>query len=160
MKLRPATARDGELLENLFNLYRNDLSFCAKEFRFLDDRGYFDRGISGQLLPFGDGVETYIIEEDGHPVELIVVTGEDYALPGCAWRFQELYLIRPARGRGLAFDAAAQLLRAHPGRWCLSVYTDNLPAYSFWKKLVSARGRLLSEAPGEDGMTDIIFETI
>ena len=160
MKLRPATARDGELLENLFNLYRNDLSFCAKEFRFLDDRGYFDRGISGQLLPFGDGVETYIIEEGGHPVGLIVVTGEDYALPGCAWRFQELYLIRPARGRGLALDAASELLYAYPGRWCLSVYTDNLPAYSFWKKLVSARGRLLSEAPGEDGMTDIIFETI
>ena len=101
MSIRQATARDGELLENLFNLYRNDLSFCAKEFRYLDDKGYFDRGISAQLLPFGDGVETYIIEDCGHPAGLIVVTGGDYALPGCAYRFQELYLIRPARGRGL-----------------------------------------------------------
>ena len=160
MSIRQATARDGELLENLFNLYRNDLSFCAKEFRYLDDKGYFDRGISAQLLPFGDGVETYIIEDDGHPAGLIVVTGEAYALPGCAYRFQELYLIKPARGRGLARGAAEELLSARPGRWCLSVYTDNLPAYAFWKKLVSARGRLVSEAPGEDGMTDIIFETI
>ncbi len=160
MSLRPAQQRDGELLENLFNLYRNDLSFCAKEFRFLDGRGYFERGISRQLLPFGDGVETYIIEDESHPVGLIAVTGEAYALPGCAWRFQELYLIRPARGRGLALEAARGLLGSHPGRWCLSVYIDNLPAYAFWKKLISSNGRLISEAPGEEGMTDIIFETI
>ena len=159
MSIRPAAARDGELLENLFNLYRNDLSFCAKEFRFLDERGYFERGISGQLLPFGDGVETYIIEEDAHPVGLIVVTGEDYALTGCSRRFQELYLIRPARGKGLARAAAEELLSQKPGRWCLSVYKKNQPARAFWNRLIEARGNLVCQMPGEEGMTDLVFDT-
>ncbi len=159
MSLRRAGEADRALIENLFNLYRNDLSAYGADFAFLDDRGYFEYGAADELLPFGDGVETYIIEDGRHPAGLIVVTDGRYALEGCAWCFQELYLIRPARGKGLARAAAEELLSQKPGRWCLSVYKKNQPARAFWNRLIEARGNLVCQMPGEEGMTDLVFDT-
>ncbi len=159
MLLRAIDEGDRELLENLFNLYRNDLSAYTDDFRRLDERGYFEYGAADELLPFGDGVETYIICDEGSPAGLIMVTDGRYALEGCQWRFQELYLIRPARGRGLARAAARELLNRKPGRWCLSVYSKNLPARRFWEKLIGDCGTLSCKIPGEPGMTDMIFDT-
>lgn len=159
MTLRPAREQDRLLLENLFNLYRNDLSAYCGDFCALDENGYYDRGIADELLPFGDGVEPYIILENGRPAGLILVTDSRYALDKCDWRFQELYLIRPARGRGLARMAAEKLLAEKPGRWCLSVYKTNHPARRFWDGLIADKGRLVYTVPGEDGMLDIVFDT-
>lgn len=159
MTLRPVRACDRTLIENLFNLYRNDLSLYCDDFPCIDEDGFFDKGIADEVLPFGDGVETYIILNNGHPAGLIMVTSEEYALEGCSRRFQELYLIRPERGKGLARAAAEQMLAAHPGRWCLSVYKNNHPARRFWDKLIAERGRLIYSVPGEEGMLDLVFDT-
>ncbi|MBR4236296.1 MAG: hypothetical protein IKR85_09595 [Clostridia bacterium] len=159
MTLRPIEERDRALIENLFNLYRNDLSAYCDDFTSLDASGYFDYGIASELLPFGGGVESFIIEENSRPAGIAVVTDARYALDGCQWRFQELYLIRPARGRALARNAARALLAAHPGRWCLSVYRKNLPARRFWDALVRSCGTPVYTAPGEDGMVDTVFDT-
>ena len=159
MTLRPATERDRSLIENLFNLYRNDLNQYCGGFEYLDAEGWFDRGIADELLPFGDGVETYLICEGERNLGLVTVTDASYALEGCQWCFQELYLIRPARGRGLARAACETLLKQKPGRWCLSVYKKNLPARKFWDALIEHNGTLLCSMPGEEGMTDIVFET-
>ena len=159
MSLRRAGEADRALIENLFNLYRNDISAYCDDFRFVDKDGYFDPGIAGEILPFGDGVETYIIVDRGRNVGLITVTDKQYALEGCDWRFQELYLIRPARGRGLARAAAGQLLKEKGGRWCLSVYKQNLPARRFWDAFIRENGTLLLTMPGEEGMTDIVFDS-
>ena len=159
MTLRPVSERDRALLENLFNLYRNDIGAYCGDFEYLDGDGFFEKGIADELLPFGDGVETYIIGENGRNMGLVTVTDASYALAGCQWRFQELYLIRAARGRGLARAACAELLRRKPGRWCLSVYKKNLPARTFWEGLIRECGKPICSMPGEEGMTDMIFET-
>ena len=159
MTLRPVSEKDRQLIENLFNLYRNDLSAYCGDFESLDAEGWFERGIADELLPFGDGVETYIVCEGGKNLGLVTVTDASYALEGCAWRFQELYLVHAARGRGIARAACEELLRARPGRWCLSVYKTNLPARRFWDALIRDRGRLICTMPGEEGMTDLVFDT-
>ena len=158
MTLRPVTERDRGLIENLFNLYRNDLNAYCGEFEYLDADGFFDHGIADELLPFGEGVETYIICENGKNLGLVTVTDESYALEGCQWCFQELYLIRAARGKGLAHEAIRQILEQKPGRWCLSVYKNNRPAKRFWNSVIEENGTLLITMPGEEGMTDIVFE--
>ena len=159
MTLRPVNDHDRALIENLFNLYRNDISSYAGDFFGLDEDGYFDFGAADDVLPFGDGVETYIIVENARALGLVMVTDASYALEGCAWRFQELYLVRAARGRGIARAACEELLSSHPGRWCLSVYKTNQPARRFWDKLIRDRGTLVCTMPGEDGMTDMVFDT-
>lgn len=102
VRIRPAEARDRTLLMNLFNLYQNELGAYCEDFGSIDENGYFAVRTVDDILPFGDGVFPYIILTDGAPCGLIMVTDARYALPGCNWCFQELYLIRAARGRGIA----------------------------------------------------------
>ena len=156
--LRPATKEDKLLIENLYNLYRNDLSDFCDEFRFLDDDGFYSKGISEELLPFGDGVETYIITDYGCPAGLIVVTDERYAFEGCARKIEDLYVIRPARGKGLAVKAAREVTRACPGRWCLSIYKRNRPAKRFWDRFISEEGTLVCAVPDEDDTVCMMFD--
>ncbi len=157
VRIRPAEARDRTLLMNLFNLYQNELGAYCTDFGSIDENGYFAVRTVDDILPFGDGVFPYIILADGAPCGLIMVTDARYALPGCDWCFQELYLIRAARGRGIARHAAMLAMNGRPGRWCLSVYRKNQPARAFWERLIAARGTGRSEQPGEDGMLDLIF---
>ena len=158
MTLRPVREDDRQLIENLFNLYRSDISPYCEGFDHLDSDGFFDYGVADEILPFGDGVFGYIILENAHPVGFIMVTDERYALDGCIWRFQELFLIRPARGRGLATQAALKLMQDKPGAWCLSVYKKNAPARRFWENLINEHATPLWTAPGEDDMLDIAFQ--
>ena len=158
MTLRPVREDDRQLIENLFNLYRSDISPYCEGFDHLDSDGFFDYGVAGEILPFGGGVFGYIILENAHPVGFIMVTDERYALDGCIWRFQELFLIRPARGRGLATQAALKLMQDKPGAWCLSVYKKNAPARRFWENLINEHATPLWTAPGEDDMLDIAFQ--
>ena len=55
--------------------------------------------------------------------------------------------------------AAEEMLSQKPGRWCLSVYKKNQPARAFWNRLIEARGNLVCQMPGEEGMTDLVFDT-
>ena len=153
--LRPAAESDRLLIKNIFNLYQNDLSAYTSHFTVLDSEGYFCADASDDVLPFGDGIYPYIIEENAAPVGFILVTDGRNALEGCDFCFQELYLVRPARGRGIAKAAAEALLR--PGRWCLSAYAANLPARKFWEKLIAAHSGGFQTSPGEDGMVDYWF---
>ena len=156
VELRPVSEADRSLIENLFNLYQNDLSAYCSDFDYLDADGYFDRSACRDVLPFGDGVYGYIITENGKNAGFILMTDGTYALEKCDYSFQELYLVRPARGRGLALAAAHSLLKR--GRWCLSVYTDNLPARRFWDRLIALCGKNKRTRPGQNGMTDYFFE--
>ena len=158
MTLRPVNEGDRSLLENLFNLYRNDINEYCGEFEYLDGDGWFDKGIADELVPFGEGVETYILCEGRHNLGLVTVTDASYALEGCAWRLQEIYLIRAARGKGIAREAIGQLFHDRPGRWCLSVYKKNHPAKRFWDGIIRDLATLICTMPGEEGMIDMVFE--
>ena len=157
VRIRPAEARDRTLLMNLFNLYQNELGAYCEDFGSIDENSYFAVRTVDDILPFGDGVFPYIILTDGAPCGLIMVTDARYALPGCNWCFQELYLIRAARGRGIAQAAASLAMNGRPGRWCLSIYRRNQPARAFWERLIAARGTECEERPGEDDMLDLTF---
>lgn len=153
--LRPTREEDRLLIKNLFNLYQGDLSVYCDDFSWPDENGYFDPEATDGILPYGDGVFPYIILYDGHIAGFIMCTDASYALPGCAWRLEEIFIVRYARGKGIAEEAVRQLTCGRPGRWCLSVYNRNEPARRFWKKTI---GRIVSETPGSDDMIDIVFD--
>lgn len=158
VSIRPAGERDRALIMNIFNMYQNELSAYSREFTHLDENGYFAPGTVNEILPFGDGVFPYIVTDDRKNVGFIMVTDSRYALPGCDWRFEEFFLIRPARGKGVALKAARLAMKDRPGRWCLSVFTENARARAFWEKLISGCGAAYSESPGDTGMTDLRFD--
>ena len=157
VEIRPVCEHDRELIKNIYNLYQNDLSAYTNDFKYLDANGLFDARQYTQVLPFGDGVFTYIITENGKNVGLTMVTDRTYAPEGCDFCFQEMYIIRPARGRGIAQSAAALALEGRGGVWGLEVYNKNLPALGFWRKFVSTYDPAPVLLPGESDMTLIKF---
>lgn len=156
--LRPAAAGDRQLINNIYNLYQNDLGEYCGDFTYLDENGYFDIDASRDVLPFGDGVFAYIIENDGKNTGLVMVTDSRYALPQCDFKIEEMYIVRPQRKKGVAKAALKQIFDIYKGRFCLSVYKKNLPARVFWEKIVSEFGSGLTVSEGEADMLDFLFE--
>ena len=102
----------------------------------------------------------YVIARDGH------VAG--FACVGLApFRFMpdgadvilcELFLVRRARGSGVAEAALTELLARHSGRWVLRAIHDNARAIRFWRRVLPrAPVRALDERR-EDG--DIVWRFV
>ena len=155
--LRPAESGDQNLIRSLFNLYQNDLSEYCGDFTSLDENGYFDPNASKDVLPFGNGVYPYIIAEDGRNLGLVIVTDSSCAPAAADWYVAELYLIRAARGRGIAGSVMRTVFEQRKGIWSLLVYQKNAPARAFWDRIIAECGEKLSETPTEDGMNLILF---
>ena len=155
--IRPAEEKDRLLLKNLFNLYQNEFSDYTDEFGLPDGDGYFAPDTVNEVLPYGDGVYPYIILIDGRNAGFLLVTDSRYA-DGCDWRFEEIYLVRAARGKGAAKAAALLAMRGRPGRWRLSVYRENARARAFWRAVSRAAGaEILEEESRYPGMMDLVF---
>ncbi len=137
VSLRPARESDRTLIKNIFNLYQNELCVYSDDFDCLDENGYFAPDTVSEILPFGNGVFPYIIEEDGRPVGFVMATDASYAPDGFDYCLEEIFLIRNRRKKGIADIAMREIFRNRPGRWTLEVYTKNAPAMSFWKRFLA-----------------------
>ena len=155
--IRPAEERDRLLIKNLFNLYQNEFAAYTDEFGFPDGDGYFAPDTVNEVLPYGDGVYPYIILLDGKNAGFLLVTDSRYA-DGCDWRFEEIYLVHAARGKGAAKAAALLAMRGRPGRWRLSVYEENARARAFWRAVAKAAGAEIAREESQyPGMADFVF---
>lgn len=155
--IRPAEERDRLLIKNLFNLYQNEFSAYTDEFGFPDENGYFAPDTVNEILPFGDGVFPYIVLMDGRNAGFLLVTDRRYA-DGCDWRFEEIYLVNAARGKGAAKAAALFAMKNRPGRWRMSVYRENARALKFWRSVACASGADVCEEESRfTGMTDLVL---
>lgn len=144
ISIRPAGEKDRLLVKNIFNLYQNELCVYSDDFDVLDENGYFAPDTVNEILPFGDGVFPYIIEEDARPVGFVMATDKTYAPEGFDYSLEEIFLIRNRRNRGIADIAMGEIMKDRPGRWTLEVYTKNLPALSFWKRFLSNNAEAVS----------------
>ena len=134
--VRPAEERDRQLVKNIFNLYQNELCIYSDDFDALDENGYFAPDTVSEILPFGDGVFPYIIEENARPVGFVMATDASYAPEGFDYCLEEIFLIRNRRKKGIASAAMKEITKSHPGKWTLEVYKENTPAVSFWMRFL------------------------
>ena len=134
--VRPAEERDRQLVKNIFNLYQNELCIYSDDFDALDENGYFAPDTVSEILPFGDGVFPYIIEENARPVGFVMATDASYAPEGFDYCLEEIFLIRNRRKKGIASAAMKEITKSHPGKWTLEVYSENTPAVSFWMRFL------------------------
>ncbi|MBR3927421.1 MAG: GNAT family N-acetyltransferase [Clostridia bacterium] len=144
ISIRPAGENDRLLIKNIFNLYQNELCIYSDDFDCLDENGYFAPDTVSEILPFGDGVFPYIIEENARPVGFIMATDSSFAPDGFDYCLEEIFLIRNRRKRGVADIAMKEIVKDRPGRWTLEVYTQNAPALSFWKRFLSENAECVS----------------
>lgn len=158
VSVRPAGERDRTLIKNIFNLYQNELSVYSDDFDCLDENGYFAPETADEILPFGNGVFPYIIEENARPVGFVMVTDASYAPDGYDYCLEEVFLIRNRRGKGIADFAVREVFKNRPGKWTLEVYTQNIPALCFWKRFLLQNAENVSgEAKSDSPFTRFFF---
>ena len=148
--IRPAEENDRILIKNIFNLYQNELSVYSDDFEFLDENGYFAPDTADEILPFGDGVFPYIIEENAHPIGFVMATDASYAPDHADFCLEELFLIRKKRGIGAADVAVKEVFQNRKGKWALEVYQKNAPALSFWRRFLSKNAQDFCEENTKD----------
>lgn len=136
ISIRPACEEDRLLIRNIFNLYQNELCIYSDDFDCLDKNGYFAPDTVDEILPFGNGVFPYIIEDDARPVGFVMATGKPYAPDGFDYCLEEIFLIRNRRKKGAADIAMREIFRNRPGKWTLEVYRNNAPALYFWTRFL------------------------
>lgn len=150
ISIRPAREKDRLLIKNIFNLYQNELCVYSDDFDCLDENGYFAPETVNEILPFGDGVFPYIIEEDARPIGFVMATDKTHAPQGFDFALEEIFLIRNRRNQGIADIAMGEITKDRPGRWTLEVYTKNLPALSFWKRYLFENAQDVSSETAAD----------
>lgn len=148
ISIRPAEMRDKNLIKNIFNIYQNELSVYSDDFVYLDEDGYFAPDTADEILPFGNGVFPYIIEDNRHPVGFVMATDNTYAPDGFDYSLEEIFLIRNMRNKGAADIAVREVMKTRPGKWSLEVYRENAQALAFWRRFLreNARGVLENES--------------
>lgn len=149
-QLRPAVARDRELLRNMFNLMHAELAPFMRELTDIDENGYFDASAADAYLAGDERARAYFIMENERTAGVIAMTSAPYAKPGCDYCLQEIYVLPHMRGQGAASAACRALLSAYLGRWCCIALTNNVRGLKFCEDVLVAQGSLIASARLDD----------
>lgn len=130
IKLALADQKSKEVIYNLFQLYRYDMS----EFT-LDTPNHMGR------YSYGKYFEHYWTEENRYPY-LIVYSEKicGFALireisDNC-FSIAEFFILRNYRLKGVGKDVAFKLFDLHQGEWHVSQDKDNYSAQKFWRRVI------------------------
>jgi len=159
VELRPLTAETRPVAEQLWQLYRHDLS----EFRdsLPDEYGRFHERT---LVPYFEPDEeraAYLFQRNGIPVGFAfvsrVVTGPRL--------MSEFFVVRALRRQGIAAAAVDELFARHRGTWEIPFQENNVAAARFWRRTAErvARGEVQEErrpVPGKPEIPHDVWITI
>jgi predicted acetyltransferase len=124
------TKRERQVAGRLWQLYRHDLS----EFRdyLPDEDGLYE---TGRLSAFFDDPDRggYLIHAGRGLAGLALIRGlaQEPRVMG------EFFVVRAARRQRVGHEAAARLLRLHPGRWEIAFQEENPGAARFWRRVAA-----------------------
>lgn len=148
------------LIENLYPLYLHDLSeFLDTD---VDDQGRFIAAGALDQWWERDALHPFLIRVDGRPAGFAFVCGAPHVSKGRDYRLNEFFILRKHRRRGVGRAAAIMVFDRFQGDWELAWIPENLPAASFWPRVVaeyapdSCREALVMESPDE-GLPGLSF---
>lgn len=159
--LRPATFSDRPVLEQLWQLYKHDLSELRGTLP--DAHGRYSTDRLQAYLPGSAAADraAVVVEQAGAPVGFVLLrVGEPQALG-------EFFVVRALRRKGVAYDVARALVRQHPGRWEIAFQEENAGAARLWRRLARDTARAgvreeLRPVPGKPHVPPdvwVVFDT-
>lgn len=136
VRLREVGDESRQTLENLWQLYRHDLSESRDYLPQPDgrfpltwlDHHLTTEGARSYLVEAGDALAGFVLTQ---PWERGGLTLHDF------------FVVRALRRKGVGLAAAAQALRAEPGQWMVGYQDYNPGAQPFWE-------RVAREVAGDD----------
>ncbi len=126
-----------EWLTNVYPLYLHDLS----EF----DPSYYQLNARGQWEP--DHLPSWLQDDRDHPL-VLVASGQrvgcalvnegpsPHMIPGTDFRTSEFFILKRHRRAGVGRQAAFTLFDRFRGLWEIAELARNVPAISFWRRVI------------------------
>lgn len=129
--VRTVSEGEDERLENLWQLYRYDLS----EFRdsLPDGSGRFREHDMRTFLEGDPDRAGYLLAGFDVSAGFALVTGVE---EGPRW-MDHFFVARRARRLGLGRELALEVLHRHPGEWRIGFQEENPAAARFWRRLAT-----------------------
>ncbi|KTC87623.1 MULTISPECIES: GNAT family N-acetyltransferase [Legionella] len=139
LNLKKATLDDYPTIQNMARFYVYDLSrdcgFISDDWAFpadglyesFDFKNYFEEPTrKAFLIKVGNELAGFaLLNQAGHYSDTV-------------WNMGEFFIIAKFQGKGLAYLAASELWKMHPGLWEVSVIPQNKRGLSFWRKSISS----------------------
>ena len=136
--LRPLTPELRPVVENLWQLYRHDLS----EFRGTHGPSGFVGSLPDEHGRFHERTLRPFFDEDADRAAYVLFSGEQAVgfgfvrgLTSPTLLMAEFFVVRGLRGRGVAAAAARELFVRHPGTWEVPFQEANVVGGRFWRRL-------------------------
>ena len=121
---------DRPAAERLWLMFRHDMS----EFQHTlpNPDGTFRSGRLDRAFCEADWA-VYLMTSGEHPVGLAVVRG----LTSSVRVLNSFFVVRAARGKGVALRSAREIVGEHPGHWEVAFQDANTSAVHFWRRLAT-----------------------
>ena len=144
IELAPAKEADRETVRNLFQFYIHDLS----EFGAYDvaddgsyavppgEANYWAQSADKRVMPWPQGWQgfPYLLRGDGMLAGFALVKQIGQVPP--IFDMGEFFVLRKFRRHGVGKYAAHALFDRHRGNWEIREMLTNLPAQTFWRKII------------------------
>lgn len=151
---RPSRS-DRDLIRRMMELYLHDFSeFDGSD---LDEHGVFGYGDLDYFW-FEETHAAYIVRVDGQLSGFVLVDNE-VVVDGNERSISEFFILRKYRRRGVGRRVAKQIFDEMPGKWEVRVIATNVPAQSFWRKIILeyTGGRFDERLLADDDWTGPVF---
>lgn len=131
VELVPVEEEDKDVLANLLQLYRYDLS-SVRGYELTAHGTFVYRFLDHYFVEVGRSA--WLVRHDGHLGGFVLVR----QLPDGAHEMAEFFVVRAHRRRGVGREAAHRAFAARPGRWEVAYDSANTGAAAFWLGVVDA----------------------
>ena len=141
ISLQPLTTATRPIVEQLWQLYRHDLS----EFRGTHGPSGFRGALPDEdgtfhgrtLVPFFEvdaDRAVHLFYSGAHPVGFAFVS----QLTAEVRLMSEFFVVRGLRGHGVARAAVDELFALYPGKWEIPFQENNVAAAQFWRRVATS----------------------
>ncbi len=154
LEIVQANIEDEPILQRLLELYQYDFS----EFNDADVNVHGRYGYQYLDRYWTElGRYAYLIKVSGELAGFALIRNVDTD-DGVFHSIAEFFIMRKYRRQGIGSEVALQLFERFPGEWRIYQEVDNLPAQSFWRKVVSEYTQDQFDFVEEDGWKNPIIK--
>lgn len=142
-----------ETLANMFQFYVYDFSeqWGGEPRGEMREDGRFDHYDRLESYWTEASREPWLVRVNACLAGFVLLNGQAHSGRPVDWNMAEFFIVRKHRRGGAGTAAAHAAFAAHPGQWELGIARTNLPARSFWP-------RVIASAPGVSAIETIDLE--
>lgn len=132
--LREVYENEKTILQNLYSFYLHDLSMFTPNIS-INENGFFDYE-DLYLFWTNEGISPYFIESEGNIIGFILLLERPFLKKENDFCINDIFILNKFKGKGYGIRAVKELFESKQGQYYVIELVNNLPAVSFWRKIL------------------------